>query len=150
MPINSGSLHFGDRVFAGKISTVKNSITGSSFPPITNREFTEVNQYIVDNSQDGASIPVEQHLIALFQIEPRKSISESDPLFCTLNIITGAGYNADQFVQDVNTAVQFGYQVVDQDNPLKSWTIYYMSIGNNVYCITYSETFRRITVSSRV
>lgn len=147
---DSGSLHFGERHQQGKIKTVHNSVTGSVFPPITNREFKEVNQYIFDNSQDGASIPVEVHLQALFQVPTEKRLDPDNPQLCTIHMVAGIGYSKERFDADINTAVQFGYTVVEQDSPLRSWKIYYMSLGNNVYCATYSTTFRRVTVTSRV
>lgn len=147
---DSGSLQFGERIVAGKVKTVHNSVTGSNFPPIHNREFKEVNQYILDNSEAGASVPVELHLQSLFQIETDKRIDPDDPNLCTIHMTAGPGYNKQRFDEDINIATQFGYTVIEQDSPLRSWKIYYMSIGNNVYCATYSTTFRRITVTSRV
>lgn len=145
-----GSLEFGERIVKGDTKIVRNSQSGSIYPPITNREFSEVHDYIVQNSEDGASDPVMIHLEQLFQVAPRKDIDPDNPTYCTIHVQAGPGYNKERFIEDINTAVQFGYTVVEQDTPLRSWTIYYMSIGNNVYCVRYSSTFRTIRVSSRV
>lgn len=147
----SGSFDFGERIVNGDRKTILNSpISGSLYPAITNREFKEAKQYVVDNSQDGASDLVYGHLVALFQTNPVKKVDDDNPLLCTLSMIAGVGYNKERFDQDINTAVNFGYTVIEQDSPLRSWKIYYMSLGSNLYCATYSTTYRRITVSSRV
>jgi len=144
-----GSLEFGSRQQHGDITTVKNSNIGSDFPAITNREFSEVKDYIIANSETGASDLVFDHLVALFGNIPTKKVDSQNPEFSTLVIMPVGPYNKNTFTSHINQAVGFGYTIIEQDSPLRSWKIYYMSLGNNTYCATYSTTFRRITVSSR-
>jgi len=146
---HSGSLEFGNRVESGKVKRISNLPSGSSFPEIKNREFSEVHDFIVQSSEDGASIPVKDHLTALFQVVPTAVVDSKRPAYTTLHIQAGTGYNSDRFISDINTAVGFGYTIVEQDTPLKSWKVFYISLGNNIYCVTFSSTFRKITVSSR-
>jgi len=149
---------FGNRKLHGKRKKIKNQHEDldiaihikTSVDSLKNRTFSEVTDYVIANSEDGASNLVTSHLSALFQIVPTKTVSETNPLLCSLTINTTQGYNVETFDTDVNNAVAFGYTVVELDSPVKSWKIYYMSIGNNIYCISYSSTFRKITVSSRV
>lgn len=147
----SSSFDFGERIVNGDRKTILNTpVSGSNYPAITNREFTEVESYIENNSQDGASDLVYGHLVALFNTNPKKKINENNPNVCTLTIIPTGKYNKDIFTTHINQAVSFGYTIVEQDSPLRSWKIYYMSLGPNVYCATYSTTYKRITVTSRV
>jgi len=144
-------LNFGERTLShsGDIKTIKNTSDSSGFQAITNREFKEEKDYIIFNSTPGASDIVFNHLVALFGAIPKKEIDANNSNFCTLTIIPTGKYNKNTFIDNINQAIGFGYTVVEQDSPIRSWKIYYMSIGNNTYVATYSDTYRRITVSSQ-
>lgn len=137
---------FGERTTDGENSIIKNTKVGNEYPSIKNREFGEIEAYIMLNSNVGASDIVYNHLIALFGAIPTKK--ENGEL-TTLVIIPTGGYNKNTFITNINQAVGFGYTVVEQDSPVRSWKIYYMSLGSNTYCVTYSSTYKRITVTSR-
>lgn len=143
-------LNFGERTHKGDTTTIQNILDGTERPAITNREFTEVHDYIVSNSTDGASDAVMGHLTALFGVEPRRDLVPNKPTYCNLYIQAGVGYNKARFADDIQAAISFGYTLVEQDSPLHSWEIYYMSLNNNIYCVRFSTTFREINVSSRV
>ena len=140
------NVNFGERSMEGETSIIKNTKVGDEYPSIKNREFGEIEDYIMLHSSPGASNIVNNHLIALFGAIPTKK--ENGGL-TTLVIIPTGGYNKNTFVTNINQAIQFGYTIVEQDFPVRSWKIYYMSIGNNTYCVTYSTTYKRITVTSR-